>query len=90
MNCLPLAAAFMAGVIVGRVKDIEGKDLTAEFFARLTRTEFGQEQYRFFVRPDASQEAAYEKLSIKSIARIAIDRIVEGARLALQAIGQAA
>ena len=86
----PLGPLLMAAVIVGRLDSIAGQDSASQFFQRLARRPFGQQEYRWFIQPKTGEESVYREISIKNIARIAVDRIVEGARLALQAVGQAA
>jgi len=87
---LPLASVFVSGVLVGRADSIFGNDLATQFFRRVTRSHFGQEQYRLFVKPVAGQTSFYDEFSIKNIIRIPVEQILLGARMAIQALGSAA
>ena len=90
VGVLPLAATFVAGVLVGRTDTIAGNDLAIQFLSRLTGTQFNQAQFSLLVKPDSSKESLYKEISIKRIARIAIDKILQFTKLALKAIGSAA
>ncbi len=90
VGVLPLAGVFVAGVLLGRTDSISGNDLAVQFLSRLTGTKFGQEYFTLLIKPNVAKASVYQEISIKRIARIAVDKILQFTQLALKAIGSAA
>jgi hypothetical protein len=90
MAFLPLTASLTAAAVVGRLDSIQGQDLAAQFFRRLTKATFGQTQYQFYIKPSIETLPDLAFNSIKALARLEIAQVLAGARMALQAIAQAA
>jgi hypothetical protein len=88
---LPFVSMFQSGIIVGRTDSIFNNNVATQFFGMLTMTDFGEDQYQMYVKPETGRETDYVAISIKNIIdRLPIDRILAGARMALHVVGAAA
>ncbi len=92
----PLTGMFMGGITLARRRYRDLSDSQRNLFNTLIRGKeavsyvLNQDDFDAMKEPKVYSRDRYSRLTFKAIGRIAIDRILEGARLALQALGSAA
>ena len=91
IEALPYQALFIGAILVGLQKGTMS-DQTQRFMSRLTQTKFTQAYFDLCKDPVRGLEnrSLYKDFLIRRIVRIAVDKFVRFAEMAMKAIGAAA
>ena len=89
-DVFPEEAAYLAASILADTNNIETNEWVRQLFSRLTQNKVTQKEYDKYVNVKLEYLDFYMTFSIKSIGRIAYDKMLQFTQMALQALGAAA